>query len=89
MDKLVRVSDVIDWFRAYSHMDEKIPFDVLMTDLKDSIPAADVIPDKSKWITSSDRPDTLICDFCGCGFDMWKHERHNYCPNCGCKMLKE
>lgn len=44
MDKVVRVSDVIDWFSAYSHMDEKIPFDVLVTDLKDAIPAADVFP---------------------------------------------
>ena len=21
-----------------------------------------------------------------CGFDMWKHDPHNYCPNCGSKM---
>ena len=36
--------------------------------------------------TNSDRPDSLICSICKCGFDMWKHDPHNYCPNCGAKM---
>lgn len=40
-----------------------------------------------RWETSSDRPDTLICSVCKCGFDMWKHDPHNYCPNCGAKMI--
>lgn len=44
MDKCVRVSDVLDWFRAYGHIDEPIPFDTLVTDLRDAIPAADVAP---------------------------------------------
>ena len=39
-----------------------------------------------RWETNSDRPDTLICSICKCGFDMWKHDPHNYCPNCGAKM---
>ena len=39
-----------------------------------------------RWETSSDRPDSLICSVCKCGFDMWKHDPHNYCPNCGAKM---
>ena len=39
-----------------------------------------------QWGTRSDRPDSLICSVCNCGFDMWKHEPHNYCPNCGAKM---
>ena len=39
-----------------------------------------------RWETNSDRPDTLICSVCKCGFDMWKHDPHNYCPNCGSKM---
>ena len=38
------------------------------------------------WETNSDRPDSLICSVCNCGFDMWKHDPHNYCPNCGAKM---
>ena len=48
---------------------------------------ADVAPVRhGKWKTNSDRPDTLICSICKCGFDMWKHDPHNYCPNCGAKM---
>ena len=49
--------------------------------------AADVAPVRhGQWKTNSDRPDTLICSMCKCGFDMWKHDPHNYCPNCGAKM---
>ena len=51
------------------------------------LPAADVAPVvHGKWRTHSDRPDSLICSVCNCGFDMWKHDPHNYCPNCGAKM---
>lgn len=51
------------------------------------IPAADVAPVvHGRWETNSDRPDSLICSICKCGFDMWKHDPHNYCPNCGAKM---
>ena len=39
-----------------------------------------------RWETNSDRPDSLICSICKCGFDMWKHDPHKYCPNCGAKM---
>ena len=53
----------------------------------DSMPAADVAPVvHGHWETNSDRPDTLICSVCKCGFDMWKHDPHNYCPNCGAMM---
>ena len=41
---------------------------------------------QGRWETNSDRPDSLICSVCKCGFDMWKHDPHNYCPNCGAKM---
>ena len=50
-------------------------------------PAADVAEVRhGEWETNSDRPDSLICSVCKCGFDMWKHDHHNYCPNCGAKM---
>lgn len=50
-------------------------------------PVADVAPVRhGRWGTHSDRPDSLICSVCNCGFDMWKHDPHNYCPNCGAKM---
>lgn len=52
-----------------------------------NIPAADVAPVvHARWETNSDRPDSLICPVCKYGFDMWKHDPHNYCPNCGTKM---
>ena len=54
------------------------------------LPAADVAPVRhGRWGTHSDRPDSLICSVCNCGFDMWKHDPHNYCPNCGAKMDDE
>ena len=50
-------------------------------------PTADVAPVvHGKWVTNSDRPDSLICSVCKCGFDIWKHDPYNYCPNCGAKM---
>ena len=53
----------------------------------ESFPTADVAPVRhGKWEINSDRPDLLICSVCKCGFDMWKHDPHNYCPNCGAKM---
>ena len=52
-----------------------------------SIPSADVASVvHGHWETNSDRPDSLICSVCKCGFDMWKHDPHNFCPNCGSKM---
>ena len=53
----------------------------------ESIPIANVAPIiYGQWETNSDRSDTLICSVCKCGFDMWKHDPHNFCPNCGAKM---
>ena len=73
---------------AAMHIAFKSPFfsDALMEEMK-AIPAADVAPVRhGRWGTHSDRPDSLICSVCKCGFDMWKHDPHNYCPNCGAKM---
>ena len=44
---------------------------------------------QGRWETNSDRPDSLICSICKCGFDMWKHDPNNYCPNCGADMRGE
>lgn len=55
----------------------------------ESFPIADVAPVVyGHWETNSDRPDSLICSVCNCGFDMWKHDSHNFCPNCGARMNK-
>ena len=59
-------------------------YDVIM------LPTADVAPVRhGRWGTHSDRPDSLICSVCNCGFNMWKHDPHNYCPNCGAKMEEQ
>ena len=56
----------------------------------ENLPAADVAPVvHGRWETNSDRPDTLICSACKCGFDMWKHDPHNFCPSCGARMDEE
>ena len=61
-------------------------FDEAVTRVE-NFPSADVAPVRhGQWKTNSDRPDTLICSVCKCGFDMWKHDPHNFCPNCGAKM---
>ena len=61
-----------------------------ITDSEDGIPCDHLIEvapvRRGRWGTHSDRPDSLICSVCNCGFDMWKHDPHNYCPNCGAKM---
>ena len=63
-----------------------VPLPVIRQNIMD-IPAADVsLVCHGQWETNSDRPDSLICSVCKCGFDMWKHDPHNYCPNCGAKM---
>ena len=60
---------------------------IKMVSFPEYTPSADVAPVRhSRWVTHSDRPDSLICSVCKCGFDMWKHDPHNYCPNCGARM---
>lgn len=56
----------------------------------DALPAANVRENvQGEWKTNSDRPDTLICSVCGAGYDMWKHDPHNFCPNCGARMVNK
>lgn len=63
-----------------------VPLPVIRQNIID-IPAADVAPVRhGRWVTHSDRSDSLICSVCKRGFDMWKRDPHNYCPNCGAKM---
>ena len=63
-----------------------ITFELFIDRLKEE-PTIEAEPVKrGRWETNSDRPDSLICSICKCGFDMWKHDPHNYCPNCGAKM---
>ena len=88
MTEYVTKEQVIDWFRPYGHMDEFIPYETMVSDLR-GMPAADVapvrhgrwervIPSKSaaKWSTK------VSCSNCHSA----GYAHHKYCPNCGAKM---
>lgn len=88
MTKYVELEIAIDAVNDvyYDTPDINLSADKLEAALR-GIPYADVVPVvHGRWETNSDRPDTLICSVCKCWFDMWKHDPHNYCPNCGSKM---
>ena len=89
MAEYIERETAIAWFMPYAHAGESIDADVVISDIK-GMKAADVAPVRhGRWETNSDRPDSLICSICKCGFDMWKHDPHNYCPNCGADMRGE
>lgn len=90
MAEYVKVSDVIDWFRSYGHMDQSIPFETLVTDLRDSIPAADVEPVvHGEWMRHRNE---LWCYCSVCLEDALMSRStgaevlSETCPNCGAKM---
>ena len=81
--KLLRSLGSRDYRREKGTIQEAIK----MVSFPEYTTSADVAPMvHGQWETSSDRPDSLICSVCKCGFDMWKHDPHNFCPNCGSKM---
>ena len=89
MDEYIKREDLLELYRMDNPVLNKnghVPLPVIRQNIMD-IPSADVTPMvHGQWETSSDRPDSLICSVCKCGFDMWKHDPHNFCPNCGAKM---
>ena len=89
MDEYIKREDLLELYRMDDPVlneNGHVPLPVIRQNIMD-IPATDVAPVRhGQWETNSDRPDSLICSVCKCGFDMWKHDPHNYCPNCGAKM---
>ena len=89
MDEYIKREDLLELYRIDDPVlneNGHVPLPVIRQNIMD-IPAADVAPMvHGQWETSSDIPDSLICSVCKCGFDMWKHDPHNFCPNCGAKM---
>ena len=86
MDEYVTKEQVIDWYRPYGQTDESIPFETLVSDLRD-MKAADVAPVvHGRWVPTK-APFMNECEDCSvCGYrTVWGH-RYNYCPNCGAKM---
>ena len=93
MAKYIKLEDLMKFPIRLDHYDKEhgskdfIYGIETMLEYAENLPAADVAPVvHGRWESNSDRPDTLICSVCKCGFDMWKHDPHNFCPNCGAKM---
>ena len=84
MAEYVTKEQVIDWYRPYGQTDEPIPFETLVSDLRD-MKAADVaLVRHGRWLPfhSTAAGDIQYCSACEIGCT-WKP---NYCPNCGCRM---
>lgn len=88
MAEYVTKEQVIDWFRPYGHMDESIPYETMVSDLR-GMPAADVAPVRhGRWervISSKSAAKWSAKVSCSnCHSAGYAH--HKYCPNCGAKM---
>ena len=97
MAEYVTKEQVIDWFRPYGHMDESIPYETMVSDLR-GMPAADVAPVRhGRWISLTEcANEGVYCSICK--KKVWKSDyawcskksrnklRSDYCPNCGAKM---
>ena len=83
MAEYVTKEQVIDWYRPYGQTDETIPFETLVSDLRD-MKAADVAPVRhGMWLyVDTDTEQFFLCNRCK-KKEYWES---NYCPNCGCKM---
>lgn len=93
MAEYVTKEQVIDWYRPYGHTDEPIPFETLVSDLRD-MKAADVAPVRhGRWIDLGDdywergRTSTRYkCSECGRRAGQKQAKLYHYCPNCGALM---
>ena len=90
MDEYVTKEQVIDWYRPYGQTDEPIPFETLVSDLRD-MKAADVAPVRhGRWVLDEKRY-VIYCSECGevSGYSLNLRdvrEENHYCPNCGAIM---
>ena len=90
MAEYVTKEQVIDWYRPYGHIDEPIPFDTLVSELR-NMKASDVAPVRhGRWLGlgKSGTPtyeNYGTCSVCGEDAEIYTEHR-NYCPNCGAKM---
>ena len=83
MDEYVTKEQVIDWYRPYGQTDEPIPFETLVSDLRD-MKAADVANVRhGRWLfVDTDTEQFFLCNRCK-KKEYWESD---YCPNCGAKM---
>lgn len=96
MAEYITKEQVAEWFRAYGHTDDGIPYDTLVDDIVD-MPAADVAPVRhGQWDGEGDGYadgelviDVWYCSCCGHCIDDGTDDPTilpNYCPNCGARM---
>ena len=95
MAEYVTKEQVIDWYRPYGHTDEHIPFETLVSDLRD-MKAADVAPARhGRWTTTYGEvfpgSSQFLCyshkhEECGFQYVDMDDNEYDYCPKCGAKM---
>ena len=85
MAEYVTKEQVIDWYRPYGQTDEPIPFETLVSDLRD-MKTADVAPVRhGRWVNTHSDSEFVQC--CLCKYPVYAAWNvTNYCPNCGAKM---
>ena len=84
MAEYVTKEQVIDWYRPYGHTDEPIPFETLVSDLRD-MKTADVSPARhARW------DENGRCSNCGGHAPFWcmasTYYKSPWCQECGAKM---
>ena len=93
MAEYVTKKQVIDWYRPYGQTDEPIPFETLVSDLRD-MKAADVAPVRhGRWVKIYENGEPKVEQhqvgvFCSKCMNMPKDRftESDFCPNCGAKM---
>ena len=88
MAEYVTKEQVLDWFRPYGHMDEPIPFETMVSDLR-GMPAVDVAPVRhGRWIVKGYACGETEYQCSECKETEWRTSasRLKYCPFCGVKM---
>ena len=82
MAEYVTKKQVIDWYRPYGQTDEPIPFETLVSDLRD-MKTAEVAPVRhGRWIEHDD--GVFTCSECE---NAESNESH-FCRYCGAKMME-
>ena len=84
MAEYVTKEQVIDWYRPYGQTDEPIPFETLVSDLRD-MEAADVAPVRhARW------DENGRCSNCGGHAPFWcmasTYYKSPWCQECGAEM---
>lgn len=96
MAEYVTKEQVIDWYRPYGQTDEPIPFETLVSDLRD-MKAADVAPVRHAYWVPEEHADQVspttihrytwyYCSECGRRLIGYKNPVDAPYCHCGCKM---